>query len=300
MRSWPENAFLETPAERGRLATARYVILPVGYEGTTCYGQGTRHGPDAIIEASTQIEDFDEQLHDLLWRAGIHTHPHVLGEQAWAPEKAQERIFAAAAPLAAAGKTIIALGGEHSITTALVRAARTRWPDLTVLHFDAHADLRESYQSQRHSHACVMRRLHEAGVPFVSVGVRSYCRQEYEFMQAHGLAPLAPEEVAADLPGAVERILARLGPRVYITFDIDALDPAVAPGTGTPEPGGLSYRQALAILEAPCRGRQVVAADIVEVMPIAGNLVTEVTAARLAAKIIGYTQAARPGPGAGS
>lgn len=289
VRTWRCNAFLDLEPEYAALSRSRFVILPVAYDGTATALKGTRFGPDAIIDASNHLEWFDEQLREEFYRAGIHTHGHVLPEDI-SVEQAQERIYAAARPLVAQGKTIIALGGEHSISAALVKAVREGWAELSVLHLDAHADLRDSYQGSTYNHACVMRRIHDLKVPVVSVGVRCYCREEYDFIKANNRTIITPEMMADDLGGTIKAILQQLSPCVYISFDIDALDPSLAPGTGTPQPGGLSYHEVLFLLESVGRNKRIVSADIVEVMPMAGSAVTETVAARLAYKIIAYTQ----------
>ncbi len=289
MKKWPTNAFLDVEEEYADFEGSRFVILPIGYDGTATIKKGCRFGPDAIIEASQHVDYFDEQLLDEFYQAGIYTHEHVIHENE-PPEQVQERIYQAARPLVAAGKTLISLGGEHSITPALVQAVQEKWPQLSVLHFDAHLDLKNRYYGSVYNHACAMRRVHELNAPVVSIGVRSFDKWEYEFTKAHKKVFFTPAEVVADVEGVIKEVLTGLSDQVYITFDIDGLDPSQAPGTGTPEAGGIDYRQALAILEAVGRGKQIVGADIVEVMPIKGQVVTESVAARLAYKIISFAQ----------
>jgi agmatinase len=289
MQQWPENAFLDLDPELARRTHARFVILPIPYEQTTTYKQGCARGPDAIIEASAHLENFDEQLQRDFHHIGIHTHPHfLLGTED--ADTALAKIHHTALKVFAEGKIPLSLGGEHSITAPLAQAARKLYPKLSLLHFDAHADLRDTYQGSKYNHACVMHRIFDMDVPFVSVGLRLYCLEEFEFMQKHHIPYFSPEEVADSLTHVTERILEFLTEQVYITFDIDALDLSVAPGTGTPDPGGLTYRQSLAILEAVGRHKHIVGADIVEVMPIPPNHITEFTAARIAYKIIAYAQ----------
>lgn len=289
MRNWPSNAFLDLEPENADRNQARFVVLPIPYEQTTTYKQGCAQGPDAIIEASAHLENFDEHLQRECHRIGIHTHPHfLLGTED--VHTALAKIHDKALEVFSQGKIPLSLGGEHSITAPLVQAARKRYPQLSVLHFDAHADLRDTYRNSKYNHACVMHRIFDMEVPFVSVGVRIFCLEEFEFHQKHHIPFFSPENVADSPTNVTERILEFLTPQVYITFDIDALDPSVAPGAGTPDPGGLTYRQSLAILEAVARRKQIVGADIVEVMPIPPNHITEFTAARLAYKIITYAQ----------
>jgi len=283
----PAN-FLDLPAELSDPATARTVVLPVPYEATTTYGRGTAAGPSAIVAASAQVEWFDEELGAEVVRAGVATLPPV--EPAATPEEQMARIRAAAAPVLEDGRLLLSLGGEHTITVALVAAAAEAHPGLSVLQIDAHADLREAYQGSRLSHACVMRRVLEITPRIAQVGVRSYSREEREQCPRQAGRFITPRRVRED-PGWVEAALELLGETVYVTVDVDGLDPSEAPGVGTPEPGGLHWGEATALLRRVAAERRVVAADVVEVRPIPPSNVTEFLAARLACKIIAYTQA---------
>lgn len=287
--SQSQGQFLALPAQYTDIGTARFVILPAPFDGTATFRKGCSAGPAAIVAASPHLEEYDEQLGDEFFQAGIHTAAPVVEPDDTA-ETVQHKVYAAALALMRRGKTVMALGGEHSISTGLVRAAVEVWPDVSVLHFDAHADLRDCYEGSPLNHACVMRRIHDLGVPFVSVGVRAYSKGERDFMKEQGLELITVERVENDFEGALADIRARLSGHLYVTFDIDALDPALCPGTGTPEPDGLSYRQAAALLSAIVRERQLVGADVVEVLPMADSTVTEFTAAKLVYKLIALAQ----------
>ncbi|MFO8013684.1 MAG: agmatinase [Phycisphaerae bacterium] len=284
----PPPTFLDLPPDLADPQRARYVVLPVPYEGAVSYARGTAAGPAAILAASAQVELYDEELGAECVAAGVATLPPV--EPADDPAAMMDRVRAAAGPLMREGTFVLALGGEHSITAPLVAAAREAFGDLSVLHVDAHADLRDAYGGTPHSHACVMRRVLEVTPHLVQVGIRSLSKEEVE---------ACPEQVARfitpamcdDDPNWTDRVLGGLGPRVYVTVDMDGLDPSVAPGVGTPEPGGLSWRQVLRLLRRVAAEREVVAADVVETCPIPGQPLTEFVAARLAYKIIAYTQA---------
>ncbi|MCP4711150.1 MAG: agmatinase [Planctomycetes bacterium] len=285
----PPKGFLDIDPEYTEFNRARFVVLPIGYDGTATFMKGTRNGPDAILNASHHVDDFDEQLFGEFFHVGVYTHEHVVqGDES--PEEAQEKIYQAAKPLVADDKIVISLGGEHSITPSLVRAVQEKWTDLSVLQFDAHLDLKNSFYGSVHNHACAMRRIYDLGADVISIGARSFDKWEYEFTQTHNLLFFPPEKIHADLDGVVKTVLDRLNDQVYISFDIDAIDPSQAPGTGTPEAGGIDYREALTLLEAVGRKKQIVGADIVEVAPIPGQVVTESLAARLAYKIIAYQQ----------
>jgi len=266
-------------------AQARYAVLPVPYEGTVSYMRGTARAPAAILEASAQVEEFDEELARDLREVGIITLPPV--EPAETPEEQMQRVEQAAREALRDGMFLLTLGGEHSITAPLVRAAAARWGELSVLQIDAHADLRDTYEENPHSNACAMRRVLEITDRLAQVGIRSFSQQEYAECRRQMDNLITPVIVETD-PDWIERVLALLGEQVYVTVDVDGFDPAFVPGTGTPEPGGLTWRQVTALLRRVCSERRVVAADIVEVVPIAGQVVSEFLAARLAGKIISY------------
>jgi agmatinase len=276
---------------------AEAVILPIPYEATTTYGAGTREGPEAILAASRQVELWDED-HNWDPSAAIRltTAAPILPEVA-GPQAMLEKIKRVVQPWIAQGKLICALGGEHTITVALVQAFQTRFPDFTVVALDAHADLRESYDGSKLSHACVMRRLYELGRPLNLLGVRSYSQDEYQLLR---VAPRLKVFPARDLntPAGWDQTLEHLkgitGP-VYLSIDLDALDPGIMPAVGTPEPGGLSYGQVLTIVETLTKRGPVVGLDLVELAPIPGHRVSEFTAARLLYKALGYIyQSRRP------
>jgi len=283
-----ENAsFLGLDSPLSDYAAARYAVLPVMYEGTVSYLSGTAAGPGAIIDASQQVELFDEELKAEFHQAGVATLEALA--PAGTPDEEMRRVRAAAEPVMRDGKFLLTLGGEHSITAPLVEAAAAVHGEISVLQIDAHADLRDRYGGTKHSHAAVMRRVLETTQRICQVGIRNFSREEYEQCRPQIDRLITPEMVAT-APDWIDRAMELLGEKVYLTVDIDGLDPAFAPGTGTPEPGGLSWRQVCRLLRRLCSEREVVAADIVEVRPIPPNHVTEFLAARLAYKIIAYTQ----------
>lgn len=282
-----EQGFLGLPPAQSDPASARFVVMPVPYQGIVSYETGTAAGPEAILRASQQVEWYDEELGGEYVQAGIATLPPVPAVAD--PAEQMRRIREAALPVLQEGKFLLTLGGEHSITGPLVQAAAACCGALSVLQIDAHADLRDTYDGTGHSHACVMRRVLETTDRICQVGVRSYSREEAEACPRQ-IAQLVTPRWLRSQPAWIERVLASLGETVYVTVDIDGLDPSVAPGTGTPEPGGLTWEEVTALLGRVCRERQVIAADIVEVRPIPPNHVTEFVAARLAYKLIAYTQ----------
>lgn len=281
------GVFLDLSSHYSDPATSRYAVLPILYEKTVSYKTGTAAGPIAIIEASAHMELYDEELGEEFHCAGIATYPII--QPAAGPEEEIRRILEAAVPILKDGKFLLSLGGEHSITGSLVRSVADACGDISVLQIDAHADLRNSYEGSEHSHASVMRRVLEVTDRICQVGIRSVSMEEVQQCPKQAENFITATQVHSD-EGWVDRVLDLLGPTVYVTVDIDAFDPSVAPGTGTPEPGGMTWQQVTRLLRRVCTERNVVAADIVEVRPISPNHITEVLAARLAYKIIAYTQ----------
>jgi agmatinase len=266
---------------------AHYAVLSVPYEGTVCYKPGTAGGPEAILEASPQLEFYDEELGGEFFAAGIVTLPAV--PSADTPEEMMARVRAAAEPLIRGGKFLLTLGGEHSITAPLVAAAQDVHGPLSVLHVDAHADLRDTWEGTPLSHACAMRRVLDVTQKIAQVGIRNVSLDEVRACPRQVANFITPTIIRED-PAWIDRAMRLLSERVYITIDMDGLDPALAPGVGTPEPDGLSWPQITKLLRRVCTERRVVAADIVETRPLGVNHLTEFVAAKLAYKIIAYTQ----------
>ncbi len=269
---------------------AEAVILPIPYEATTTYGAGTREGPEAILSASRQVELWDEDDNwDPSAAIRLATASPILPEVA-GPQAMVEKIKRVVQPWISQGKLICALGGEHTISVALLQACQTRYPDFSVVTLDAHADMRDSYDGSKLSHACVMRRVYELGRPLTLMGVRSYSQDEYQLLR---VAPRLKLFKARDLntPAGWDQALEHLkgipGP-VYLSIDLDALDPGIMPAVGTPEPGGLSYEQVLTIIATLAQRGPIIGLDLVELAPIPGHRVSEFTAARLLYKALGY------------
>ncbi len=281
------------------LKEAEAVILPIPYEATTTYGSGTREGPEALLAASRQVELWDEELNWDVSQAVRLATALPLTPEVSGPQAMLDKIRRVVQPWVAQGRLILAVGGEHTITLALVQAALTRYPDLTMVALDAHADMRESYEGSKLSHACVLRRVYELGRPLILMGLRSYSQEEHQLLK---VAPRLKVFKARDLHlpqgwrDALEHLQGLAGP-VYLSIDLDVLDPGVLPGVGTPEPGGLNYYQVLAILEVLGRRGRVVGLDLVELAPIPGQRTSEFTAARLLYKALGYIYWQRRGQG---
>jgi agmatinase len=274
--------FLGIPPETSAYGAARVVVLPIGLEATTSYGTGTRGGPEAIIAASRQVETYDPDLQVDLVEAPIHTLDPVAPDLS-SPGAMTERIARVAGRATADGKWVLGLGGEHTVSLGLVRACAKKHGRLSILHIDAHLDLRDTYEGTPYSHACVMRRCVEDGHRTVHVGIRNAGREEVEFAAAKKL-PIFWSRQCAGADRWVARVVAALRSPVYISFDVDGLDPGIIRTTGTPEPGGLAWWPTMRLMEQVFKRHKVVGADVVE-LSAGGDPASDFAAARLAVKI---------------
>ena len=285
------ECFLDLGPPLGDPDRARWWIIPVPYDGGASWRPGARDGPRALLEASAELEAFDEETHTDASRSGIHTAAPV--RPLLSPEETSGLVEQAVDAALRAGKIPVVLGGDHSVSIGAVRAA-ARLGRLNLLHLDAHADLRDSYQGSRYSHACVMRRLWDVGRP-VQVGLRSLSEEEFEFLKAEGREPVWSRDFKEDPEGARKRALSLLDPKLptWITLDLDVLDPSVMPSVGTPEPGGLGWYELLSLLRGVVERTRIVGFDVVELCPIPGLRAPDFLAARLAYKIMNYQLAER-------
>jgi agmatinase len=292
--SWEDPySFLGLGKELTAVERAKYALLPVPYEATTSYMEGTRRGPEAILQASRHVELYDHELDVEAYRAGIHTYPMVELTAA-GPETAFQDLRSRYDEVGNDGPFVIMLGGEHSITQVPVLHWADRLnDDLAILQFDAHADLRDSFHETRWSHACVMRRVVDRVRP-VGVGIRAIDREEKQLIDELGLTMVYGEQLADD--DWMDRALDGLdSDNVYISFDVDFFDPAYMPSTGTPEPGGGTWAQAMTLLRRVFAEKNVVAADVVELAPLPGMVAPDFLAAKLVYKMIGYSLTAKAG-----
>jgi len=283
------SGFLGLPAgEAGPTSKADVVVVPFGLEQTVSYGKGAAKGPQAIIDASPQLEYFDEEL----W-----LQPHErYGLATLKPVKIKKPVAAALAqleklvePIVKAGKFPLILGGEHALTPGAIRPFVKKFENLTILHFDAHADLRDGYEGEHYSHAAAMRRcLDFPGVRVVSVGIRNISLEEARFWEKN--KKRVSIFWARDRAGwrAADIVKALGNCPVYLSFDVDAFDSSLMPATGTPEPGGLFWDDVMTILRAAIRAKKVVGADVVELAPQKRLHACDFVAAKLCAKILAY------------
>jgi agmatinase len=269
---------------------SRAVILPVPFDRTTSYVGGTRNGPREILIASSHMELWDDEVGEDVHGVGIFTLPEMelpFGELPAAMDEIQRVAY----EVIGRDKFLVTLGGEHSITPPLVAAAAQRYPGLSVLQIDAHADLRSSYMGTIHNHACAMRRVLDLA-PVTQVGIRSLSTEEAAAIPDLQTRIFYDVDMRRE-PQWVTKVLETLGDNVYITIDVDGMDPAIMPSTGTPEPGGLSWYETLTLLRAVITRRSVVACDVVELSPIPGLVAPNFLCSKLVYKILSYQFAGR-------
>ena len=277
--------FLGLPSEFSDFDKSEFVILPVPYEQTTTYQVGTKHAPQAIIAASQEVETFDEELKFEACKAGICTLDYM-EMPASGQQGMLEKVYQATKGLINKGKKVVMVGGEHTISIGAVKAFKEKYPNLSVLQMDAHADLRDNYQENRFSHACVMRRIGELS-HFVGVGIRNLSEEENEFIQQNKTDIFFAQDMR-NCDRWKEKVLDKLGSDVYLTFDLDMFDPSIMPAVGTPEPGGLLWYETLDFLKELAYEKHLVGFDVVELCPIPGLVAPDFLAAKLIYKIIGY------------
>lgn len=282
---WLPHNFAGLSREHSDFRQAGAAILPIPYEHTTSYGSGTRGGPAAIITASQNLELYDDQLKCEPHLAGICTLDElepISGNQG----EMQERIAGVVGWLVDEGKLPVVLGGEHSISIGSASALASRYPGLSVLALDAHADLRGSYQGDRYNHACTMRRIGEFA-PVVSAGIRSLSQKEADWIDKEGLKIFRAQDIINSSSWQAE-VVNSLTADVYITIDLDAFDSGIMPAVGTPEPGGLGWYPVLQLLELVAGEKKIVGFDVVELSPQPGNTAPDFMAAKLVYKLLGY------------
>ena len=290
----PPDNFLGLDAQHSAYESSAALILPIPYEGTVSYGQGTREGPRAIIHASQQVELYDRELDDEpALSYGVHTLP-ALAPVVSGPAAMVDAIAACAEEHLRSGKLLVGLGGEHTVSAGMARAVQAVHGDFVLVQIDAHSDLREEYEGSPYSHASVARRVLDMGATIAQFGIRSICREEIDLIRSEPdrLRVWFAEDVHAG--GHLEALAEIVGGRkVFLTIDLDGFDPALVAATGTPEPGGLSWEQVLAIVRTVARAGEVVAVDCVELAPIPGQHASDFLAAKLIYKTIGLVLSSR-------
>jgi len=288
----PEEGFLYPPDDFAEISRAGVVVVPVPMESTSTYGLNACLGPEAIIEASRQVEFFDAALGYEPFRVcgGIATARSLDVEDLDGAQLAQQ-LRDAVTHFLMQKKFVIVLGGEHTSVVGAIQAHCEYFTDLTVLQLDAHSDLRESFEDSPWNHACTMARVLDFHDSLVQVGVRSQDKPERYIATEHAI----PNFYAHDIHNSEEervdwiaKVIAATRSRVYITLDCDVMDPSIIPATGTPEPGGLTWRQMDRLFARLCRERKVVGLDVSELAPIEGMAASQFTIAKLIYRFLGY------------
>jgi agmatinase len=281
--------FLNLPPDISDPENSEIQVLPLPLDMTCSWKSGTSGGPEAIVEASHHIEHYDEEVgfEPVAESGGIATHP-APGLPA-DPETAARAVEETAVRLIRKDRLLVALGGEHSITYPLVKAHREIWPDLCVLQIDAHADLRDTYHGSRFNHACPMRRIYDLGVHVTALGIRSVDSSETHLLDEDLRSTFLAHQVVGRVEESIDEIVGSIpGDDLYITIDLDGLDPSVVGAVGTPVPGGFDWYEALFILRTLFREKKVVGADVVELSPREGFHSSDSAAARLVYKMVAY------------
>ncbi len=258
------------------------VIIPVPYDGTSTWIKGADKGPDALLIASANMELYDIETDSEVYRKGIYTSKAIMANKS--PELMSEAVYHKAVNYLHENKFVVTIGGEHSVSIGVIKAHTEKYDDLTVLQIDAHTDLRPEYEGSKFNHACVMSRVSE-WCPFVQVGIRSMDVEELQYV-VPGNIFYAKDIVDND--EWMDKAIKKLSKNVYITFDLDGLDPSILPGTGTPEPGGLLWYQTLRFLKKVIEKRNLIGFDVVELCPNEINRTSDFLAAKLVFKILSY------------
>ncbi len=268
------------PEEFTKYNSSNIVIVPVPYDGTSTYVKGSDKGPQAIIDASDSIENFDIETNSEVYLFGIHTDIPVLENSS--AESMVNAVYDRVKSHLNHDKFVGLLGGEHSISCGSIKAHAEKYSNLSVLQIDAHADLRNEYHDSKFNHACVMRRAQE-WCDVVQVGIRSVCSEEKEFIDPDKIF-YAHQLWQNNL--WIDDVVNKLSENVYLTIDLDGLDPSIMPSTGTPEPGGLTWWQLLSIIDVLSKRKNIVGFDVVELCPNPSEKSSDVLAAKLVYKIL--------------
>ncbi|HZU77191.1 MAG TPA: agmatinase [Dehalococcoidia bacterium] len=284
-RFFPRRNFGWLDDEHSDYARARVVVLPVPYDSTTTARAGAREGPQAIIDASADMELYDLALAAEPFRAGIHTLPEI-AVHAGSPQAMVARVQQIVGELIDDGKFVVTLGGEHSIAIGSALAHAERRPNLSILYLDAHADFRDAYLDTPYNHACALRRIVERGVPAVHVGMRSADIDELAALKRLGI-PSFPAHTFRHPAEVAEQVVVGLRDEVYVSVDLDVFDSGTLPAVGTPEPGGLGWYDVTDLLAAVARSRRIVGFDLMELAPEYGPRASAQLAAKLAYRLIG-------------
>jgi len=286
-----EENFLSIAEEFSNYENSKVIILPAPYEHTVSYGGGTKYAPQAIIDASGYVELYDSEFDkELCNEIGIATLAPMDFSDCY-DEKMLSKIENTVDKLLLDDKFVVTLGGEHTISTAPIKSHLKKYPTMSVLHFDAHSDLRQEYQNSKYSHACFAARVCEFFNPekLTQVGIRAQCKEEAEFIKSKKINTFYASAIRRGIYGEdwQSSVVETLGNEIYVTFDVDFFDPALIPSTGTPEPDGFLYHETLEIFrKIKNTGRNIVGLDVVELAPVENLVHPDLTVASLIYKIL--------------
>jgi agmatinase len=285
--------FLAIDSDHSSLESSKIAIVSAPYEHTVSYGGGARNGPRAVLDASAYVEFYDDEFErELCFDAGIATlRPIDFSDRV--DRKALDLIEEQVGHLLEMGKFVVTLGGEHTISTAPILAHLHRYPAMSLLHFDAHSDLRDSYEGSKYSHASFAARVAERIDParISQVGIRAQCIEEARFIREKGIGTFYANAIRRGVHGEnwQQSVVDTLGEEIYITFDVDYFDPSIMPATGTPEPDGFLYSETLDLFRALLKsGKRIIGFDVVELAPMKGLSHPDLLTARLIYKILNF------------
>ncbi|MCI0448251.1 MAG: agmatinase [Chlorobi bacterium] len=286
----PKKNFLAITRQYSSFESSKIAILSCPYEKTTSYGKGAAKGPDAILKASHYVEFFDEETQkEVCFSHGIASlKPLAFGKLHG--KKALDLIYKNVKSLIDEGKFVVTLGGEHSISTAPIKAHFDSYENLSILHFDAHSDLRDHYEESKYSHASFAARVAEFTTKITQVGIRAQCLEEFNFIKEKKINTFYAHQIRNEGFDSVftEKIIDTLDKNVYITFDVDYFDPSIMPSTGTPEPNGFYWHETMKLLKKVCERRNLLGFDVVELAPRKNFPFPDFLTAKLVYKILNY------------
>ncbi len=288
-----ENNFLAIEEEYSNLEDSEIVIVSAPYEHTTSYGKGSKFGPQAILDASAYVEFYDDEFdREICFEKGIATlQPIDFGNKIG--KNALGIIENQVDKLLDLNKFVVTIGGEHTISTAPIMSHFKKYKEISILHFDAHSDLRDSYEGSKYSHASFMARVCDffPDKLISQVGIRALCKEEAAFIKKSNIETFFASEIRRNIYGKnwQKELVNTLTDKIYITFDVDYFDPSVIPATGTPEPDGFLYSETLDVFrEIINAGKVIIGFDIVELAPIKNLTYPDITTARLLYKLLNF------------
>ncbi len=283
-----DKRFGDIDEDYSNFKKSKVVIVQVPYEKTTTYVKGTKAGPAAIIEASGNMELFDDELNQEAYKIGIHT-VEIPGIADAGPEDMVKKVHDATDDLLKLSKFPVILGGEHSVSVGAVGAMKKSYPNVSVLQLDAHYDLRDEYLGSKYNHACAARRISEI-CPLVQAGLRSLSKEEKDFLNTKSNGNIKTVNVydILEKPLWKDYVINSLSENVYITIDLDVFDPSLMPAVGTPEPGGIGWYELIDLLKETAKDKKIVGFDVVELCPIENHIMSNFLAAKLVYRLLGY------------